>query len=641
MCQIELNHDQLKVLDRIPSTDKEYIAIYGPAGVGKSVTIGEFIKREGLKGKKVLVLATTGIAGDAIGGETVFRGLGITVNDLKSGRLGKKATTAFEEADYIVIDEASMMTKELFLAVKHFKKENQKVIFLADLSQLLPVIPGKVSTITNSFDDQLFSIVDEEMEVMLLTKVMRQTDERFINILGRVSKEGFFPELNELFAKKYILESECTDGKLRIAKELIKAQREGKKVCYIAATNKKCDEINKLCQDFLAGNPNKTYESYYTEVDDFSDVPEAYVSEIKAKIAEEKKNGKSGEDMMPLILYEGQRVLFTANERIIKDGMKRKYVNGSMGTVEMLGDNAVWVKIDKSKEVVMVEYLDLSQYVYYDKVDGSRGEFCYAVKSYIPLRSGYANTAHKCQGMSLDEAYIDPEGCFLPGQFYTMLSRVRTIDGVHLVNEIKPDNVIVNPHSVALYMFILRHDRGYTMEEIVYLRGYFNSLEKYMDAEKIYKTCLEYGLEDQVDNLDKVTFDIDSSNGILTTISVKMGEEFNELYSLRDPRIPFVVAAALNKGEIAVLDEWLDGHYDSILDLEKYGLPLLERPCISITEDEAQFEVFVAKVRDGVYEDPDWDRYVDEYLESNEADEVDDEWDEPIYGKYDIEELYV
>ena len=45
--------------------------------------------------------------------------------------------------------------------------------------------------------------------------------------------------------------------------------------------------------------------------------------------------------------------------------------------------------------------------------------------------------------------------------------------------------------------------------------------------------------------------------------------------------------------------------------------------------------------RDGVYEDPDWDRYVDEYLESNEADEVDDEWDEPIYGKYDIEELYI
>ena len=66
----------------------------------------------------------------------------------------------------------------------------------------------------------------------------------------------------------------------------------------------------------------------------------------------------------------------------------------------------------------------------------------------FPLILAYAMTIHKCQGLSLDSALMDlSDWVFSPGMAYVALSRVRTLDGVHLI-AIDPDSITVSHESL-------------------------------------------------------------------------------------------------------------------------------------------------------------------------------------------------
>jgi hypothetical protein len=69
--------------------------------------------------------------------------------------------------------------------------------------------------------------------------------------------------------------------------------------------------------------------------------------------------------------------------------------------------------------------------------------------SQIPLRHAWAITVHKSQGMSLDEAVIDLSKAFTYGMGYVALSRVRSLDGLHLVG-FTPESLQLDPRILAI-----------------------------------------------------------------------------------------------------------------------------------------------------------------------------------------------
>ena len=121
-----------------------------------------------------------------------------------------------------------------------------------------------------------------------------------------------------------------------------------------------------------------------------------------------------------LALKVGAKVMVVAN---LSDASGEMVAcNGTLGKVTAMEENRVWILTDDGKEVGVAKNL----WTLNAMEDESPGAF------QIPLRPAYAMTIHKSQGLSLDAAVIDARAAREPGQTYVALSRLRSLEGLHL-----------------------------------------------------------------------------------------------------------------------------------------------------------------------------------------------------------------
>ena len=114
-------------------------------------------------------------------------------------------------------------------------------------------------------------------------------------------------------------------------------------------------------------------------------------------------------------------------------------VNGAIGTVVDIKAHTIEVKFDHMKDVVNVKKVK-SRFLVMKRLYVSREQF--------PLILAYAITIHKCQGISLNCALIDlSDEIFSPGMAYVALSRVRTLEGLHLT-AFTPKSIMVLTQSL-------------------------------------------------------------------------------------------------------------------------------------------------------------------------------------------------
>jgi ATP-dependent exoDNAse (exonuclease V) alpha subunit len=107
-----------------------------------------------------------------------------------------------------------------------------------------------------------------------------------------------------------------------------------------------------------------------------------------------------------------------------RNDYERNVFNGDIGTVVELEDATLTVDFDGARK----------QYTRYD------------VRS---LKLSYAMTIHKSQGLTLDSAFIDIRAAREPGQGYVALSRVRSVDGLHLKDW--PRGVFVSQRAIDFH----------------------------------------------------------------------------------------------------------------------------------------------------------------------------------------------
>lgn len=410
LMDIQLTNKQHQAL--LSSKSGKNLFLTGPAGSGKSFLLKYFItwfqKEKENKENRIFITSTTGLSSLLIDGMTINRysGIGIGTKDVdyyfKKIWKMKAIKERWLNTSVLIIDEISMMDPDIFdkleiLARKIRKNEAPfggiQIILSGDFLQLPPVK-------SDSFCFESFSWDSVIHETFYFDKIVRQSDSQLQSILNYI-RIGI---VNEEVTK--CLDS-CINKELLIKDGITPTLLFSKKNMVIEHNDK---EINKLIDN---GALYHIYDSIY----DFGKI----TNEETITIYKELLNSQFQVDDKIMLSLHSQ-VMLTVNIP------EYELANGSVGVI-------VDFKNDEKISYPIVLFLNgitmtIKEHLY--KID----EDSDSIKKYqIPLMLSWAITIHKAQGMSLDFVRTDiGSSIFEYGQAYVVLSRIKSIDGLSLIN---------------------------------------------------------------------------------------------------------------------------------------------------------------------------------------------------------------
>lgn len=407
-----MNREQQAVVNALNHSG-EHMFITGKAGTGKTHVLKWF--RETTH-KDIRVCAPTGVAALQAEGSTLHNLVGLKTTlpadmyqDFKL--IGQKRA-ALDGVTAIVIDEVSMVSSAMLDAmdrnlrrIRHTPAEpfgGIQIIMFGDLYQLPPVVTDEDRAYyrTEGYDSPWFfdAHVWEESEFLTyaLETIVRQSDVGFKDILNRV-RDGTV-KAND------IIELNGVGGRIPPSDD---------KIMLLAAYRKMVAEHNDQQLRRLKG---KTVL-------------------YKAKVNSGFGHSEPADREIPL--RSGAKVMMLNND------LEDRWINGTLGKVTDLTDDTIYVDIDGSTHAV-----GIATWV---KAGFPPEDYQLAPKFYqFPLRSAWAATIHKSQGLSLPEVQIGlgsaPKRPRTPGQVYVALSRLTEPSGLYLQNPLSLSDIRVDPH---------------------------------------------------------------------------------------------------------------------------------------------------------------------------------------------------
>ncbi len=417
---------QKELASRYINSTARHIFLTGKAGTGKTTFLKKIINDTH---KKAIVAAPTGIAAINAGGVTLhslfqlpfasfvpsesgLENLPITteiktpLSLIRGVKFFDAKRKLLRELELLIIDEVSMLRADILDAIdtilRHVRRRRRvpfggvQMLFIGDLLQLPPVVGNDEWAVLKHFYPGMFffnaRVFKESPPVYIeLEHIYRQSDKHFIALLNKLR------------------DNRANAEDLAVLNKLVKpgfdpTHHEG--YIFLTTHNYKAEQINKRALQKIR-KPEFTYEALL--------------------------EGDFGEKLYPvdctLRLKEGAQVMFIKNDHT---GEKR-YFNGKIGIVDSLGDDYINVRFEDGTSSVKVD-----RYVWENKkysVNRDNNEIVETLTgtfSHYPLKTAWAITIHKSQGLTFDKAVIDVSSAFAPGQIYVALSRLTGLSGLVL-----------------------------------------------------------------------------------------------------------------------------------------------------------------------------------------------------------------
>lgn len=408
-------------LDYICYTGRN-VFLTGKAGTGKTT----FLRRlQSLSPKRMIVTSPTGVAAVNAGGVTLHSffqlPLGPQTPDSQTEndhRYSKMKIDIISSLELLVIDEISMVRADLLDSVdkvlRRFRRSSLpfggvQLLLIGDMQQLSPVVrPEDEEFLRPYYSTYYFfgSLAWQKTSYVCieLNQIFRQTDNEYISILNAIrsgiADQNTLQRLNSRYVPNY--QPDKDDD-----------------VVTLVTTNAQAEKINTL--HMLELDTEK--QSFEAEV--IGDFPESSFPVEKT-----------------LTLKVGSVVMFLKND----SGEERKFFNGKIGRVKAFESESVVVKCNDSNEDIYVKPMRWENNKYtIDPISKEIKEETVGTFMQIPLKTAWAVTIHKSQGLTFDRLMLNARNSFAHGQVYVALSRCRTLEGLVLLQPLQAADVISDP----------------------------------------------------------------------------------------------------------------------------------------------------------------------------------------------------
>ena len=414
--EIELEDEFKNIFNKMEYSNQN-IFITGKAGTGKT-TLLEYFRINSKK--NFVILASTGISAIKAKGKTIHSFFLFPPRILINEKIKRLRSNIIKNVDTILIDECSMIRCDLLDAIDQSLRLNRnsdesfggiQIILLGDIHQLPPVIRENEQDIFDNFypNGHYFfhanCYQNSNISTYELTKIYRQKDAEFINILNKI-RSGNVTEADLLPLNNKVVNQDSN-----VLYETI----------ILSPTNRKVDTINSVN---LQNINSETFSYQSSETGEFREKPADEILELKV----------------------GAQVMLIKND--IKS--PKRWVNGSIGIVTDLTANSIHLKIKNKVHKITQDTWEKFDYLI---KDGEVLHEVVATFTQYPIKLAWAVTIHKSQGQTFEKVIIDLDrGSFAPGQTYVALSRVTSLEGLFLTRPINISDILFN-NKLSLSLF--------------------------------------------------------------------------------------------------------------------------------------------------------------------------------------------
>lgn len=418
------------------------VFLTGKAGTGKTTFLKELRRRSP---KRMIIVAPTGVAAINAGGVTIHSFFQLPFGPYIVGqamersegsnrfshKFSREKINIIRSMDLLVIDEISMVRADLLDAINDMLcryRDREKpfggvqLLMIGDLQQLAPVVKEEEWSLLQAYYDSPFFFCSRALQTVPyvgieLTHVYRQSDEVFIGLLNKIRDNRADSETLRILNKRYIPGFNPDDS-------------EG----YITLTthNNQAQQINRRKLEQLEG---REY---------------VYVAEVKDDFPD-----YSFPTDQRLVLKKGAQVMFVKND----SSPEKRYYNGKIGRIVAISAENILIRCGDEKEAIQVTREEWTNTKY--SIDADTQEISETVagifKQY-PLKTAWAITIHKSQGLTFEKAIVDAASAFTHGQVYVALSRCKTLEGLVLGSPLRPE-ALINDRTVKQFTEQVEHNQ--------------------------------------------------------------------------------------------------------------------------------------------------------------------------------------